>query len=142
MTEKQGKFEKGNQIGKETRFKPGHAMSRKYKPSYPESLVEYGRDCVEKGIPPLKEEWASQHHVDIRSLFNWVNEYPHFSAAMHEFEGLQKGDLIRNGLLGRYNPQIVKFLLSANHGMSEKAVNDTTVTYKIEVEDTIDEESN
>ena len=142
MSKENGRFEKGNQIGKDTRFKPGHLLSCKYKPSYPASLVEYGRRCVAEGLPPLKEEWASQHQVDVRSLANWENDYPQFSAAMREFEGLQKGDLVRNGLLGRYNPQLVKFLLSANHGMSEKAVSDTTVTYKIEVDNTIDEESN
>ena len=86
--------------------------------------------------------WKFAYAFAIRSLTNWENDYPQFSAAMREFEGLQKGDLVRSGLLGRYNPQLVKFLLSANHGMSEKAVSDTTITYKIEVDNTIDEESN
>lgn len=145
MTEKQGKFEKGNQIGKETRFAKGNTLSKKYKTEFADSLFRYFLDSQGSPIMPTLEEWAIVNHIDIRTAYYWISDeekYPRFASVYAQCKALQKSKLIQLGLTELYNAQIVKFLLTNNHGMSEKAVSDTTVTYKIEVDNAIDEESN
>lgn len=136
-----GQFKKGNTIGIETRFDKGNAITSVYDPTFPDSMLEYAkRDDV---AYPSLEGWCLEHGIIIRTAQNWVAnhiEYPRFSSAYEELKEIQKHRLAERGLLNRYNPQIVKFLLENNHGMREKA--DNSVTYTVKFSEEIDEESN
>lgn len=61
---------------------------------------------------------------------NYIYEYaknnPVVSEALEELKIQQKSALLKRGLLGTYNPTIVKLIASANHGMHEK--NNTDIT--------------
>lgn len=139
------RFKKGNEIGKETRFSKGNTFSKKYKPEFADSLLLYFLNAQESLIMPTLEEWSVINHIDIRTVYYWIadeEKYPRFASIYAQCKALQKSKLIQLGLTEQYNAQIVKFLLTNNHGMSEKAVNDTTITYKVEMGDELDKESN
>lgn len=136
-----GQFKKGNTIGIETRFDNGNAITSVYDPTFPDLMLEYAKR--EDVVYPSLAGWCLERGIIIRTAQNWIakpTEYPRFSSAYEELKEIQKHRLAERGLLNRYNPQIVKFLLENNHGMREKA--DSTVTYTVKMPEEIDEESN
>ena len=143
MSEKDTKFKKGNEIGIETRFKPGNTLSKKYKSEYADSLLLYFLTCEKL---PTIEEWAVKNQLAIRTVYDWTTDekkYPRFAATYAQAKAIQKTKLVQNGLKEVYNATLVKFLLINNHGMSDKTLNDTTVTFNVDYgSDDIDEESN
>lgn len=58
----------------------------------------------------------------------WKSKYKQFSDALEIIEIEQRKRLLNNGLSGAYNANIVKLVLSANHGMKE--TNTTELTWK------------
>lgn len=156
-----GQFKKGNEIGKETRFKKNHTMSCKYKPEYcdmlidyfsqPSTRIEYKRTYF-KGelssetpivIPneyPTFEMFAAKIGVTRETLLNWCDEYPQFKHYYARAKEIQLGKLTSNAMIGLYNPLYAKFEATNNHGMAEQTKNDTT--FRFVTDETIDEESN
>ena len=70
----------------------------------------------------------------------WIKhpeKYPHFAIAHSYMYTEQKKMLVLLGLTERYNAQLVKFLLSANHGMSEKSQQEinakTDNTFRVDI---------
>ena len=131
-----GQFKKGNTIGIETRFDKGNAITSVYDCTFPDSMLEYAKR--EDVVYPSLEGWCLENKVIIRTARNWIlnpEEYPRFSSAYEELKEIQKLRLAERGLLNRYNPQIVKFLLENNHGMREKSETevkgDSTLTVNI-----------
>lgn len=119
------KFEKGNTIGKETRFKAGHNLSKKYKAEYADDLLNYFKEMEDMDIIelPTLEGWAISRSISIRSVNNWVHEeekYPQFADKYAQALAIQKKKLALLGLKGSYNQRLVEFLLKNNHGMSDK----------------------
>ena len=53
------------------------------------------------------------------TISNWREAYPEFDEAMDYLLATQEQGLLDKGLLGTYNPNIVKLML-ANHGYSDK----------------------
>ena len=142
MSKKNGRFEKGNTIGFDTRFQPGNTLTRKYKDEYADSILNYFKTY--NGYPCL-EGWATENDVSVRTVRGWAanaEEYPRFADSVQQCRAIQKKRLMEMGLVGRYNAQMAKFLLSAIHGMSEKSTSDTTVTFNVAYgSPEIDEES-
>ena len=137
MSKENGRFEKGNTIGFETRFKPGHKLSLKYKQDYCESLLKYFKEY--DGCPTI-EGWATSNNISISAARVWISDpakYPQFATTYEQALSIQKNKLIQCGLLDGYNVQLVKFLLTNNHGMRDKSEQkvegdvDTTITVKI-----------
>ena len=120
MSKTDTKFKEGNEIGIDTRFKPGNTLSKKYKPEYADSLLLYFLTCEKL---PTIEEWAVQNNLAIRTVYDWTTneeKYPRFAATYTQAKAIQKTKLMQNGLAEIYNATLVKFLLINNHGMSEK----------------------
>ena len=135
-----GQFIKGNEIGKETRFDIGNKFSTVYKDEYPSLLIEYVNRCKETGELPMEEGFANENMIAIRTLSNWLadkDKYPRLATAYAYLIAEQKKMLVLLGLTERYNAQLVKFLLSANHGMSEKSQQEinakTDNTFKVDI---------
>lgn len=127
------KFEKGNQIGKETRFQPGNTLCKKYDVKYADSLLEY---FMKSEKCPTIEEWAVENKLAIRTVYHWAtneNKYPRFASAYAQAKAIQKNKLVQNGLLEIYNASLVKFLLVNNHGMAEKVEQEVKADAKLEV---------
>jgi len=120
-----GRFEKGNEIGKATRFKNGNTLSLKYKDDYADALLEYFLD--EDVVFPTLEGFAIKNRLAIRTVMEWsANEakYPRFALAHAQALAIQKDKLLVGGLTEKFNPQLVKFLAVNNHGMKDKIEND------------------
>lgn len=140
MSREDGKFEKGNEIGKATRFQPHNTLASKYRAEYAEEMLRWFQDCG--AVYPTFELFAESIGVTAETLTNWTEDHPRFRAVYARCKNIQKGKLISGGLAGLYNPQIVKFVAVNNHGMSEKVTNDNTVTFRVNLSEEVDEESN
>jgi hypothetical protein len=132
-------FEKGNEIGKETRFKEGNNAHNKYKKEYCQGMVEYFRN---NEMYPLFELYADSINVTDETLRNWCENYPEFGSAYNICKNIQKGRLIDGALSGRLNPTFSQFVAKNCHGMRDKTESDSTVKFTVTLPPDIDEECN
>lgn len=142
MSRKDGRFEKGNTIGKETRFKPDNTISSKYRPDYAAQMLEWFRARADGRDYPTFELFADSIDVTDDTLKNWCENHPRFRNAYTRCQNIQKGVLLRGGVLDVFNANIVKFVAENCHGMREKTETENSVTFRLETSDEIDEESN
>ena len=70
---------------------------------------------------PTIEGFAAFIGVPRRTVFDWRDRHEEFSHSLEKILIEQQQRLINSGLSGDYNPTIAKLILSANHGMREKA---------------------
>ena len=167
-TKNTGQFTKGNTIGAETRVGEGNTLANKYEERFCEEMVAFftrmasvepeivyeerykGGELITK-IPkmvmppkfPTFELFASTIGVTARTLSNWAERYPRFSEAYAIAKNIQLGISKVGGILKYYDSNFSKFLLSNDHGMSDKSVTDTTITFNVDYGSAeIDEESN
>ena len=70
---------------------------------------------------PKRTDIALLLGVDEDTLNNWAKLHPEFLGTLTRVDLTQKGQLMDDGMYGgkEVNPQMSKFLLSANHGMKE-----------------------
>ena len=138
-----GRFEPGNEIGKETRFQKGNKwrFQTKYTEEYPDLLIAFFTD--EEIIFPTIEGFAKKYRIDIHTVKNWCEKHPRFSIAYNNALAYQKERLVVGGLTRKFDSSFAKFIASNNHGMSDKSSNDTTITFNVDYGTSeIDEESN
>ena len=137
-----GQFQKGNDIGAETRFKPGNSyvIKSKYKDEYCDAMLSYFMN--EDIVFPTFEDFASSIGVLAETLKNWTIAHPRFRDIHARCTEIQKHRLLIGGLTERFNPQIVKFLAINNHGMKEKIEQDFKgdVEFKVNISFFEDEE--
>lgn len=107
------------------RFEKGNQAASKYKEEYADLMMKYADD--DSVVYPSVEDFASRYKIPIRTISRWIaeskddeNKYPRLADSHAHLQSKQKQSLIERGLLDRYNASIVKFLLTNNHGMSEK----------------------
>lgn len=107
------------------KFEKGNQAAFKYKEEYADLMMKYAND--ESVIYPSVEDFANKYHIPERTLYRWIAEskddedrYPRLADTHAHLQYRQKQTLIERGLIERYNASIVKFLLTNNHGMSEK----------------------
>lgn len=159
--ENKGRFNKGNEIGKDTRFVFGNNLSCKYTEEYCDKLLEwfsvpecktqykisyYPDGTIRSEEPimlpptfPTFELFAASIGVSNGTLKNWCSKYPRFNNAYQLAKAVQLGIAKQNAVAKLYDCNFVKFLLINDHGMAEKTESD--VTYKVVVSKDIDEES-
>lgn len=165
MSENNGQFSKGNTTGESTRFKLGNKIAEKYCEKYADMLVayfqerppeyvykrSYYKDGTLKSEEPILmppkfptfELFAASIGVTHKTLLNWCEKHPRFSAAYAIAKNMQLGIGKAGGIMKHYDSNFTKFLLSNDHGMSDKTTNDTTLTFSVDYgSDEIDEESN
>ena len=70
---------------------------------------------------PTIEGFAVFIDVNKTSLYEWEKKFPEFSNALEKIRTEQHKRLVNMGLSGDYNSTIAKLVLSANHGMRERA---------------------
>ena len=125
---------------KKNKEKKKEGRPTKYKDSFPDSLLkhfkpkktDHGFKEDMKGSPsrwlyrfPTVEGWAAKNKLSIETLNDWCNEKsprfkPQFSEA-YRVCMLYQADLIKQyGVMGLAPTNFAKFLLVANHGMSDK----------------------
>lgn len=96
-----------------------------------EILNEVSQENPEKGYVQYKktlkvkiptiEGYAEFIKIHRSTLYDWELIYPEFALALDRIRSIQKIRLIQKGLEGTYNPAIAKFILSSNHGMTERS---------------------
>jgi hypothetical protein len=119
-----------------------------YKPEYCQKVDEYLQSrqdedvkvvkqaSIEKGYEmydtklkvklPTIEGFALFIGVNKTSLYEWEKIHDEFSNALGKIRTEQQQRLLDKGLSGEYNSTIAKLVLSANHGMSEKTIQEVT----------------
>jgi hypothetical protein len=139
MSKENGRFEKGNEIGKETRFKPKNELSLKYKVEYAYDMLKFFEESEEV---VFVEDWAISRHISVRSVYNWIadeEKYPRFALYHRQAMANQFKKLAKGGLNGTLNARLVEFMLKNNHGMTDKTEqkieSDNTVSVEIKVVD-------
>ena len=100
---------------KPTKVKTGRPT--KYKAKFVEQAEKY----MKSADPPMIEEFAQKIGVCRATLYNWGKKHQEFFDTLERIEQAQKIKLIKRGLKGTYNSNIVKLMLSANHGMHERS---------------------
>lgn len=138
--DKNGRFTKGNTIGKESRFIDGHEYSCKYREEICDQMIEWFRTYDKY---PTFETFAGMVlGISDTTLFYWKERYPQFELAYNICLAIQKGNNHEGAMSGRYNASFAKFLAVNTHGMTDKSENDSKMTVTITTNAEVDEESN
>ena len=119
-------------------FEKGNLAAFKYKQEIADQMMKYADD--DSLTYPSIEDFAIRHQIPIRTITRWVAEakedeekYPRLATSHAYLLARQKQMLIDRGLRETYNSQLVKFLLTNCHGMSEKSQVDAKTDNKFEV---------
>ena len=106
-------------------FEKGNLANFKFKEEYVDSMDRYVDDGYT--VVPTLEEYCEINKLPYRTVSRWVAEakdneekYPRLAYSYARLQNKQKVLLIQMGLQDQFNVQLVKFLLTNNHGMSEK----------------------
>ena len=107
--------------------KKKHAVGRptKYREKYCD-ISDYLQECEEQDQVPLICGLAVRLETSEKIIHDWGNKHPAFRKSLDKIKAIQKQRLISNGLDNTYNSTIAKLILSANHGMSEKTLQEHT----------------
>ena len=136
--DKRGRFLPGNKSGKQ--FDVGNQAASKYDKKYCEAMLLYFRG--EEKYPQF-EEFADSINVTVDTISRWRDEHEEFKTVYDRCVQLQRMKLNKFALLGVFNASYAKFIAVNHHGMAEKTVNDSNVTFNLQYSDAeIDEESN
>jgi hypothetical protein len=129
--DKNGRFVKGNEIGKETRAKVGDKLASKYREEYGEQMLEWFLD--ETRPYPQFVFFAQEIGVDSDTLENWCKEYPHFRCCYNECKKIQLGKLVEGTMFRQFDSSFAKFIAINCHGMKEKTETDVKADATITV---------
>ena len=106
-------------------FEKGNLAAFKFKEEYVNQMDQYTNDGFT--VVPTLEEFCDVANLPYRTVTRWVSEakdneekYPRLANSYARLQNKQKMMLIQMGLQDQFNVQLVKFLLTNNHGMSEK----------------------
>lgn len=108
---------------------------KKYSPTFANKKLEkYLESCDETLMAkkkggyftlaklPTHEGFAFFLNIAVSTLYEWAKKHKKFSEALEAIKAKQKQRLVQRGLEGTYNPQMAKLILSHNHGVHEKSV--------------------
>lgn len=70
---------------------------------------------------PMIEEWCAAHRVTTGMLRDLAKQHPCIARALEFSEDVTKIYLIRNGLNGRYNAQVMKFVATNKTDMVDRS---------------------
>lgn len=116
-------------------FEKGNLAAFKFKEEYVDLMDAYVKDGFL--VVPTLEEFCENNNLPYRTVSRWIAEakeeeakeeeangevkkYPRLAYSYARLQAKQKMLLIQMGLCDKFNAQLVKFLLTNNHGMSEK----------------------
>jgi len=98
------------------------ARPTKYSDDMPKKAIEYAY----KDDLPSVEAFAIKLKVVKSTLYEWAKRNKEFSNALKIIKQNYQQKLINGGLRGEFNPVFAKFLLSAQHGLTESSNIDHT----------------
>ena len=94
----------------------------KYKTEYStdEFVTKFIRHCQTRGELVSLCGLAVYLKVCEETLQEWGREHKSFSVSMRKINQKSKQTLLNKGLTNKYNANMARFVLSANHNMAEK----------------------
>lgn len=102
----------------------------KYTFRTPLKTREYIKRCIENGKTPFAEELALELGVSGRTLRNWAHPADGSTTGFTEIYEIlmtvQKLDIKKKALLGKYESPIAKMILSAEHDVVERFKKEVT----------------
>lgn len=143
-----------------------HGQS-KYLPEYPELLIDYfdvnktcddgqivtGKGVIVNGVRegsdmPTIPGFCAMVRISRLTYHRWssdtddegVFKYPGFAEAAEVVKCMQQDLLISNGLKGKYNASLTKFILNTHHEMIEKTSSDVKISGGINITISPDDE--
>lgn len=126
-----GRFMKGNEIGKETRAKPGDKLACKYREEYGPRMLDWFRD--ESHPFPQFTFFAEELGIDDQTLENWAKTYPQFGVFYARCKKIQLAKLMEGAIYKQFEPSFSKFIAINCHGMKEKVETDVKADATITV---------
>ena len=102
----------------------------KYTERTPGKVREFIKKCIDEGRTPFAEELALELGVSSRTLRKWA--YPadgttnDFTEIYEILMTVQKLDIKKKALLGKYESPIAKLILSAEHDVVERFKKEVT----------------
>lgn len=88
------------------------------------------KKCLDEGRTPFVEELALEFGVSDRTLYNWAHPADgidnEFSEIYEILKTVQKLDIKKKSLLGKYESPIAKLILSAEHNVVERVKKEVT----------------
>ena len=97
----------------------------------PDKMIEYAKST--EAIYPTLTGFSLYLGVSLRVLHNWKDTYPRFAQAIQEMDEIRAQKLAEGGISRAYDAGMVRFLLSAVHGYSEKTKTEAEVKQEITV---------
>lgn len=86
--------------------------------------------CIDEGKTPFVEELALELGVSDRTLYNWAHPKDgienDFTETYEILKTVQKLDIKKKALLGKYESPIAKLILSAEHNVVERFKKEVT----------------
>lgn len=119
---KGNKFAEGNNGGRPTKLTPEIFESTQ---EYFESCKDHDDNKTPSELPTTAG-LAVWLHVSQKTIFNWAEGNEEFLQLLGDLNAEQEKRLINKGLLGEYNSNLAKFILSARHEYREKTDTDIT----------------
>lgn len=127
-------------------MKPKHAGGRP--PKYcPEILVKF-RQYNEQAIDTKDEDGKIEVNlpsipglavflgISKETVYDWARKFEEFSELLGKMLARQEARLLNNGLGGKYNSNLAKFILSARHDYREKTdvtTDDKAISINIDI---------
>ena len=111
---------------KKGQFTQGNTLSKKYTEK---DAIQLGEELINWMRESETNIQFQEFFVVIKGMnpktYNYLStKYESFSNMLELAKKMQEIRIVKGGLLNEYNSTFCKFLLSANHGMSEKVVNE------------------
>jgi hypothetical protein len=99
----------------------------KYKPSFPQQIVEWFEEQVSKKELPFLSKWArTQAGVSEQTALTWTENAPEFLEAYKKAKDIQKEFLITQALYGKFNATFAIFTAKNITDMRDKTETDLT----------------
>lgn len=116
-----GRFLKGHDIGKETRFDFDNAAAVKYKDEYADKIVAWFAEKAELDADyPTFERFAREIGVIHETMREWAKHFARFRSAYEACKDIQREVLAVRTLGRMYEPSFAKFLAINNLGMVDQ----------------------
>lgn len=103
------------------KFEKGNMAASVYKEEYADEMMKYALGGYD--LLPTVEDFCRLTNLSTRTVERWCadpEKYPRLALSHARLLAEQKRVLIEKGLTEVFNVNMVKFLLTNNHGMSEK----------------------
>ena len=109
---KRGRPPKLNKMGRPTLYRPeyGPMLLDYFKTNSSPISGEKDKKIAYSNFPTLEEFAVVKLNIGMSTFRGWRDKYPEFNSVCEQAQSIQKTILIKNGIVGIYNPMVMKFV--------------------------------